>query len=157
MGTRFDTLRGFFALAEWPVMEIDAGVTVAGNYLGNNGTWMVVASVSDDPPQFLIYSRCPVPCPPDRRAAMANFLHRCNWGFTTGCFELNPNDGEVRFRVGANLPEDPAASPYASLVRHNVGLFDHALPAMLAIMHGDTTAAEAIAMVERRSAPEETA
>jgi hypothetical protein len=40
----------------------------------------------------------PIFTPEYRRAAMAQALSKANWTLPAGCFEMDPNDGELRFR-----------------------------------------------------------
>src|SRR5262249_31575583 len=53
--------------------------------------------------QVVCYTRYSAKPPPGRRAAVAEFVHRANWNLAVGCFEFNPETGEVRFRTSLDL------------------------------------------------------
>lgn len=49
--------------------------------------------------QLLVYCLAPASVPPPRRVAAAEFLTRANYGMAVGNFELDMEDGEVRFKT----------------------------------------------------------
>lgn len=65
---------------------------------------------------------------------MLKFLNFCNWNMTTGNFELDLNDGEIRFRYAERL---------GSIEQMPVDLAEAAIlvPAMMCEQYGDSIAA----------------
>jgi hypothetical protein len=154
MGELWNTMSGYFEAAKWPMNVVQPEQTAVGHFAGNNGSWMVVSSVAESPPRFIFYCRSPMTCPPERLDVMADFLHRCNWGFSVGAFEVNREDGEVRFRIGANLDHCELTPEYlGQLIRQAVGLFDHALPGIMGVIVGGKSAQEAIDSLQNTPTP----
>ena len=69
----------------------------------------------------------------DHRLAMAEYLTRANWGMRNGNFELNMDDGEIRYKsyvhVGQEKPDMGAARlatllPFLMIDRYGDGLID---------------------------------
>lgn len=56
------------------------------------------AAISAEPEQFVFYINFGPAVPPDRRDQMAQFIARANWGLTIGNFEMDYEDGHVRFK-----------------------------------------------------------
>ncbi len=50
---------------------------------------------------FTVYTVFPVKAPEEKRGAVAAFLTRANYGLILGSFELDFDDGEIRFKVTA--------------------------------------------------------
>ena len=118
---------------------------------GDGQTWPVMILANAKAQSFVVYSRSPVRCPPDRLPEMYDFLHRCNRGFPRGAFEIDGKDGEIRFRVGldtryATLSEEAIKAN----IRLNVSLFQHGLRGILAVATGGMSADEAIRMLESK-------
>lgn len=66
----------------------------------------IVIDVQDD--MILCYAFLPIEVPQDRRGDVTVFLMRANWGMRAGTFEMDLNDGEVRFRTYVVCPEGEA-------------------------------------------------
>jgi hypothetical protein len=80
---------------------------------------------------------------------MAEFLTRANCGLVVGNFELDFEDGAIRYKTSIDV-EDTQLN--AALIRHlvyvNVLTMDKYLPSLAALIYTDVSAAEAMAQVE---------
>jgi len=118
-------------------------------FRGENGNWTCMAVAIEEHEQLLYYSVCPVTVPEDRRSAIGEFLHRANYGLHIGNFEIDFNDGEIRFKTSIDVE---GAEINAALIRNiiymNCMMMDRYLPGVLAILHGGSTPQEAIKTVE---------
>ncbi len=115
-----------------------------------------------------MYSICPLRIPVDRRSAMAEFLIRANYGLVIGNFEMDYDDGEVRYKTSLDVeemedlagPMDTAedAGPTFVLLRHivyaNVAAMDRYLPGILAVLAGSQTPAEAVERIDESREPD---
>ncbi|MBQ8619597.1 MAG: YbjN domain-containing protein, partial [Clostridia bacterium] len=75
----------------------------------------------------------PLTADADHRLAMAEYLTRVNWGMRNGNFELNMDDGEIRYKtyvhVGRETPDMGAARlatllPFLMIDRFGDGIID---------------------------------
>ena len=75
----------------------------------------------------------PLTADKDHRLAMAEYLTRANWNMRNGNFELNMEDGEIRYKsyvhVGQEKPDIGAARlatmlPFLMIDRYGDGLID---------------------------------
>ena len=80
----------------------------------------------------------------DSIAEMAEFLHRANYGMIFGCFELDYDDGEIRFRISLNCND---GLPGPSVLED---LWD--LPAMMAERYGNGIIAVSMGMLSAEEA-----
>ncbi|MQA14518.1 MAG: YbjN domain-containing protein [Pseudonocardiaceae bacterium] len=111
--------------------------------------YTVVAVVREDDRQVLIYSACPPDVPEHRRAAVAELLTRANYGLFIGNFELDLDDGEVRFKTGVDVEgTDVDDALLDGLLRANLATMDTYLGAILDVAAGDADVSEALATTE---------
>lgn len=148
-----DTLHAFFSENEWATNAGNNGSLVTG-FQGKNGQWTCVAVPLEEQDQLLFYSVCPVSTPAEKLGAVAELLHRANYGMHIGNFELDFGDGEVRFKTSIDTEGDePSVALYRNLIYMNCMMMDRYLPAILKVIAGDTEPSAAIEEVENRPAP----
>lgn len=117
-------------------------------YQGYNGRLICFAQARNEEKQLLFYAYCEENVPEDRRLAMAEFLTRANYGLVLGNFEMDMNDGEVRFKTSIDV-EGATLTPelIRPVIYANVLTMDEYLPGIFAVMRGEKTPAEALEMV----------
>lgn len=85
----------------------------------------------------------------DSISEMSEFLHRANYGMIFGCFELDFDDGEIRFRVNFNCSEGlPGSETLEDLWDMPAMMMDRYGNGILAVTMGLLSAEEAIARIE---------
>jgi Putative bacterial sensory transduction regulator len=65
----------------------------------DNGKYQCLAEVDEKLGSFIFYSICSTNVPSEKRKQMAELLTRINFGLSFGNFELDFEDGEIRFRT----------------------------------------------------------
>jgi hypothetical protein len=134
-----------YAEGGWPVTTLDDGTGFTMEIEGSDGNWSALAITDDDADRFVFYSLSPVDAAPERRAAMAELLHRINHGLVTAAFEFDHDTGEARLRTGIELitlprqmlqDDDLLDAILNDLSAANVEVFDRYLPALVAVSLG---------------------
>ena len=124
-------------------------------FIGNNGEMTCFAQVRPDLEQFIFYVVMPMRVPEEMRAAMAEFLTRANYGLVVGNFEMDYEDGEVRYKTSLDVEDTEATT---ELLRHivyaNVTTMDRYLPGILAVLGGGKSPAEAVAAIDEAKEPD---
>jgi len=72
-------------------------------FQGQNGEWVCVIGVDEVNHQCVVYSTFPTPIPLKWRNACATLLAKQNYELTIGNFELDLEDGDLRFRTAISL------------------------------------------------------
>ncbi len=149
MGRIQEGIEAFFKQDDWAYSPGRMGGTLLTGFKGEAGRWTCLAYAAETQQQFMFYSISPVNAPMELIGAVGEFVHRANYGLHIGNFELDVNDGEIRFKTsvdveGSELPFELARN----VVYANVMQMDRYLPGLLAIIHGGMNAADAIAKVE---------
>jgi len=150
-------VRDFLKEEDWEHSPIDAQ-TLAMKFAGDHGEWTCIFRVNAITEQVVFYCYCPVICPEGRRLAMMEFLTRANYGMNVGNFELDLDDGEVRFRSGLDVE---GAELTSALLRNQAwsscNILDLYLPGILEVLTGASNPLEAIEKIEGTPEEEEPA
>ncbi len=153
--TALDNDRGLFTAAQRFFAEENWAATPVGDavlqmtFRGENGQWMCFAQAREEPGQFVFYSVCPVTIPADKRLAIAEFITRANYGLIIGNFELDFDDGELRYKTSLDVEAaDLTSGLIRPVVYANVITMDRYLPGALAILYGNILPQAAISQAE---------
>ena len=145
----FEALRAFFAEDKWSYTPIEEQSLLRIDFQGENGQWVCLAQAREAQEQFVFYSICPNNVPVDKRIAMAEFLTRANCGLVLGNFELDFDDGEIRYKTSIDVEDTHLDS---ALIKHlvyaNVLMMDKYLPGIGAVIYADLSPVEAIRQIE---------
>lgn len=93
----------FLLHEKWPFVQLPGEPVIRTDYRGHNGQWICYAHVQEDEQRLVFYSVYPDAIPQAQRAAVAEYLTRINYSLSVGNFELDFDDGEVRFRTALDL------------------------------------------------------
>ena len=148
-----ETVMDFFTAEDWPFARTNDPSTLRLAFRGNNGLWTCYARVKEPEGTFVFYSICPVNAPETKRLAMAEFLTLANFGLVNGNFEMDFNDGEIRYKTGIVVKGAQQALAKKShltaallkqLVYGNVMMMEQYLPGIMALLEKDISPKEAI-------------
>ena len=151
MSTTFETIKQFFSEDEWFFIDIEDQdmLRLRMNHWGENGRFSCQAEFNEKHQIFYFYSYFPINVPEDRQAKMAEFLTRVNYGIRIGNFEMDYENGEVRFRTSLDF-EDQVLN-YALISNHvypNVWMMDRYLPGLFAVVDSEKDPEEIIKTIE---------
>jgi hypothetical protein len=145
----YDTMLQFFTDDDWKISQADGHRAMRMGIAGENGHWNCIASADEEKRQFVFYSLMESKAPEKRRAAVAEYVTRANYGLVLGNFEMDYSDGEVRYKTSIDVEGGVLTGPMIrTAVYANVFTMDRYLPGLMAVIYADVPAAEAIAKVE---------
>src|SRR5438552_649977 len=87
----------------WPCEQVGDQMLLRTSFKGNHGEWLCYALCQPESAHYIFYSVAPPRVPTILRLAVAEYLTRANWGLLNGNFELDFNDGQVRFKTSIQL------------------------------------------------------
>lgn len=141
-----DAVAAYFTNRDWPLD--DRGDYFASPVSGKHGEWIAFIDVREDEDQIAVHSMIPVEVAPDMRTAVALYLTRANFGLPIGNFELDLDDGEIRFKTSLELAgSQPSDGLIDRLFITNIVTVDQYLPGLRAVL-GGTDPAAAVTGVE---------
>jgi hypothetical protein len=148
MGPIFETVGGW--LEEQGIeYETRDEQSFSFNYKGENALWPCFVICREEEAQVLFYSVAPVSVAPESRVDVAEMVLRANYGAVLGGFELDVDDGEVRYRTGLDVSDtklDPVM--FRNIVLMNLLMMDTYMPALLAVIHGGVVPSIAVEKTE---------
>ena len=107
----YDALREALSRLEPPFEEYpEQGRLV----MAAGADFALVAEAHEERDQAVVYAVVAAHVPGERRTDVALLLHRINAGLYLGGFELDPDDGEIRFKASIDFGGTP---PTPELVR----------------------------------------
>ena len=105
--------------------------------------------MNDEQKLFFFYSVCPINVPDDKRSPIAEFITRANYGIKIGNFELDFNDGEVRYKTSIDVENDDLTPALISNhVYANIWTMDRYLPGIMSVVYSDEAPVDAIQKIE---------
>ena len=113
------------------------------------GNLRATISVEPDSGIVQVHAYAPVNVPENRRQAAAEFFTRANYGIKIGNFELDMNDGEVRYKTSACFRDQPMHPDLMEpLIGMAVSTCAKYLPGISKVAFGGKSAKAAIAEIE---------
>ncbi len=145
MSELFDVALRYFAEKGWPVARHETLPILRLEYEGDNGRWFCYARVREESNQFIFLSILTEKAPEDRRPVVAEFLTRANFGLNIGNFEMDFDDGEIRYKTSVDVSQDRLTPGLIDpLVKASLVAMDDYLPGIQAVIAGKATPGEAI-------------
>jgi hypothetical protein len=130
-------LKRVFAENGWPYSEVDGAPVLVTELSGSVGRWDFYAQVVEDKELVLLYSISPQRVPLERRLDVSEFLTRANYGLADGNFELDFDDGEVRFKTVLHVQGEELDDLLVKrIVRSNGAALETYLPTIGSIITG---------------------
>ncbi|MCX6024490.1 MAG: YbjN domain-containing protein [Chloroflexi bacterium] len=141
----FEQLVAFLHEDNWRFRSEPEGGRIEANFRGRNGAYRIALGLDMENSTLLAMVA-------DLEVIPRQFQHEClaalmalNYQFSLGSFEWDPNDGEVRFRIGLPLDDnDLTQAQFRRVLGVTCFTVDRYRPVLPKIIHGGRTASEAI-------------
>jgi hypothetical protein len=133
--------------------EILEGETIIRfHFKGRAGLLLCYGEVDEEKCWLTFYSYMPVNAPPEKMTAVAEFTSRANRGMRVGNFELDFDDGEIRYKTSIDVEGgDLTSKMIDNLLRANLHTIDRYFAGLMELLYGDKSAAEIIKRIETPS------
>lgn len=127
----------------------DALPTLRFGHEGRSGRWGVYVRVDPEDRVVSCYSVFPADASPERLAAASECVTRINSGLAVGTFELDLADGEILVRTSISA-RGTELSPalVGGMIADNLRAMDTYFPALVEVLAGERSPAEAVARAE---------
>ncbi len=105
--------------------------------------------------RVLIYTMIPAIVPENKRMQIAEFITRANYGLMLGNFELDMNDGEVRFKNNFVYDDLTSESDVEFLTNLFIsfGIVDKYLPGIMSVIYANVNPLAALGQIENNIDP----
>lgn len=142
MGHLVELARSVMEEGEGPVAEIDGTTILVAEGIGERGNLTVFTHAREADEQLVVYAMRPDKAPVDRRSSVGEFFTRANFMLAVGNFELDLDDGEMRFKVSVDS-EGVELHPrmVGQMLRTAIASMDLFSPGIDRVLAGDATPA----------------
>ncbi|MBD2541006.1 YbjN domain-containing protein [Coleofasciculus sp. FACHB-SPT36] len=148
----FETIVAFFQKDGWQVEPDFNDWSLMTNFQGAHGQWRCYGVLQESPKQFVFYSICPIIVASENRLAMADFLTRANYNLLVGNFEMDFEDGEIRYKTSINFEGSQLDHALLKQLAYiNVVMMNQYLPGIIAVLNDNVPPADAISQIERQT------
>lgn len=145
----FNAIVEFFEDDEWDFNWMEGMPVLRMGFSGKNGKWTCYAQAREEQQQFVFYSVCPINAPEDLRAKVAEFITRANYGMIIGNFEMDYDDGEVRYKTSIDVEgAELIGALTRQIVYANVIIMDRYLPGIMRCIYSDATPQDCVEEIE---------
>lgn len=125
--------------------------SICADFRGEVGTYRIIARIDGDDGLFQVFGMAPIRVPDGSRPAIAETLCRANYGLKVGKFEMDLDDGELRFQAAHIMHQDGLEDETIErLMGTTMAMLDMYLPAVLSVIYGNELPQDAIRCVEMR-------
>jgi len=149
MGRLYDTLVLFLEEDDLKFNQMAGQTAALMTFNCDNASFICYARVREEQEQIVFYAIYPLRAPAERRAEVAEYVARVNYGLTIGNMELDFNDGEVRYKTSADVSVVAFTLPLLrSLMQACLATADRYYPGFTALLYSDVTPEQAVARIE---------
>jgi hypothetical protein len=153
MAALLDTLAAMLEEQGWELRRLAEHNAVGTMVQGRNGSWPCLAVEAASATRLIVYSTYTATVPHQRRSAVCELINRLNYGVALGNFEMDYEDGEVRFRTSIDVGEAPVTRALLTpVVYENLATADRYLPAFQRVIAASASPVEAIVATDAEGA-----
>lgn len=129
----------FFETEGWKYEEVPGLPLFRSMMVGRSMRWPIAAQWNTTDDQLVFYSICPIPVPREKISIAAEYISRVNFGLPVGNFEIDFDDGEIRFRTSADFEDiDVSLEMVHHLFYINVAAMDRYIAGIQDVLVGAT-------------------
>lgn len=145
----FSRLIDFMEEEEWKYEILEGETVLRFHFKGSSGRLLCYADVEEEKDWLIFYSYLPVNTPQEKMLVMAEFVTRANRGMRIGNFELDFEDGEIRYKTSIDIEGGEFTSKMIdNLLRANLSTMNRYFPGMMELIYSDKTPKELIEKIE---------
>jgi hypothetical protein len=123
--------------------------SICADFRGEVGTYRVFARIDADDSLFQVFGYSPVRVPKGSRPAVAETVVRVNHCLKVGKFEMDYDEGELRFHAAQILPDDNLEDETIQrLMGTTMAMLNTYLPAFLSVVYGNELPKDAVRHAE---------
>ncbi len=153
MGKLMDAVTAFLKQDGWPYEMMEGDTVARVQFQGDNAQFTCYAQTREDVGQFVFYSLFPVGIPEHKRHEVAEFITRANYDMVLGNYEMDFDDGELRYKTSIDVEGSQLTPELIKPVLYaNVLMMDQYLPGVMSVIYADASPQAAVEQVENKAA-----
>ena len=143
-----ELLTSYFEKQEWDYSHDEDNTIFLFGISGENGNFDCVADLKESEKSFIFFSIVGTKTPEEKKTPMAELITRLNFDKFLGNFDLDFEDGEVRYKTSIIYSEiEPDMEWIDNLIMTNLVIMDQCLPGLTGLMYKDLAPLEAYNLI----------
>ncbi len=157
MAKLMDVVTAYLQQDGWPFELMEGGTVARVLFQGDNAQFTCYVQAREEAEQFVVYSLCPINVPEHKRMEMAEFITRANYDMVLGNYEMDFEDGELRFKTSIDVEGTQLTPELVKPVLYaNVLMMDQYLPGVMSVIYADVAPKTAVEQVESKTSADKT-
>ena len=145
----FSALIDYMEEDDWRYEILEGETIIRFHYKGPAGRLLCYGEVDEEKYWLIFYSYLPVNVPIDKMVAAAEFVARANRGMRIGNFELDYDDGEVRYKTSLDVEGGELSSKMIdNLLRANLSTTNRYFAGLMELIYSEKPAADIVRRIE---------
>src|SRR5262245_6730937 len=137
MSGLFSTLIDYMEEDDWKYEILEGETIIRFHYKGRAGRTLCYGEVDEKRCWRTFYWYLPVNAPPDKMTQVAEFVARANRGLRIGNFELDYDEGEIRFKSSIDVEGGELSEKMIdNLLRANLSPTDRYFNGLMEVIFG---------------------
>jgi hypothetical protein len=142
------TFELLFHRQNWRYVKRDEYQYGFGFRIGSN-RYDLTAQIGDNRNTLSIYIKIPMQAPVHKMQEVSEFISRVNWDMILGNFEMDYDDGEIRYKTSISfLDRDPDPDDINDMVECSLAMAERYYPGFGMVIFGGQSAESAVKHVE---------
>jgi hypothetical protein len=150
MNTAYETLVQFLDAREVRYVANQDDQSICVDLRGEVASYRILAQVDAEAELFQVLGYSPVRIPEGCRSSIAEVVSRANYGLRVGKFEMDFDDGELRFQISQILTDGGLGEAVIDrMIGSTLAMLDMYLPSVLSVLYGNELPKDAIRCAEK--------
>ncbi len=142
---QINTIKDFLKSQEWQFTQVEGKNVLLFGIGGKNGKFQCIADLIEEENRLIFFSVCGANTPESKKQDMLQLLNSLNYQLFFGNFEMNLQDGEIRFRTSISLKHIELNRNFVEeLILSNIITMDKSLPSIIGLMFGEISVENAL-------------
>lgn len=142
---QINIIKEFLKSQQWQFTQVEGKSVLLFGIGGKNGNFQCIADLIEEEKNFIFFSVCGANTPPEKKETMLKLLNALNYRLFFGNFEMDDEDGEIRFRTSFSFNNIEINLKFIEeVIMANIVTMDKSLPAIIGIMFGEITVEKAL-------------
>jgi len=150
MGALIDVVEEYLIEIGWKFEKDDDNDVIKTGVNAKNASFRLIIYSMEEKDLLTVYVAQDNNVPENKRLLLAEFITRANYGLNLGNFDMDMDDGELGYKVSADLEGGTLSRDMVgNMVGAGVSTMDQYYPGLMAVLFSNATPEEAIIQIER--------
>lgn len=142
---QINIIKDFLKKQDWQFTQVEGKNILLFGISGKNGNFQCIADLIEEENKFIFFSVCGANTPTNKRKETIELLNVLNYKLFFGNFEMEIQDGEIRFRTSLLFNHiELNVDIIEEIVMSNIITMDKSLPSIMGLLFGEITVEKAL-------------